>query len=123
MTAHTFNWQTEPEGFMKWMLPHILAPLNRSEEEFGRFSEATDNFKRVEITMQINGIETDATVLLDWLERLFDSNVADTAKEKFGDIRFDEISDVIRVAEQEAISVIRRRFEEAGIPIPNEDEY
>lgn len=66
--GYTFDWhelddysQKKIDHFLKWLVPTVLADSVVAEE----IAEASDRYTRVELTMQLNGVEVDARAFVE----------------------------------------------------------
>lgn len=66
--GYTFDWhelddhdEKKIDHFLKWLVPTVLADSVVAEE----IAEASDRYTRVELTMQLNGIEVDARAFVE----------------------------------------------------------
>jgi hypothetical protein len=109
-----YNWQAEPEGFLKWLLASII-PKN---SDFEKLSDATDKFSNIELSISVNGIEMDAEAFLNGVQRIMNHNVeleANSLLSQFG--RFDELREMLDAAEYAAKKAIEDELTKNGISI------
>jgi hypothetical protein len=112
-----YNWQTEPEGFLKWLLVSIV-PRDSDVEVFEKLSDATDKFTNIELSISVNGIEMDAQRFLDGVQRNMNHNVeleANSLLSQFG--RFDELREMLDAVEYAAKKAIEDELTKNGISI------
>jgi hypothetical protein len=71
MTENPINWhELEADDFMRWALLILVSEdLSNGKAQYQEIQEATNKFKNIDVTMQLSGVEVNATRLLD---RLFE---------------------------------------------------
>jgi hypothetical protein len=84
--TYTFDWQKEPENFLKWMVPHLLAGLKDDDETFDKIYDATDGFENVTLTIQINGVDIPVKHFVDSIAMNMDVQVELAARQMIKDI-------------------------------------
>jgi hypothetical protein len=65
-TGFTYDWQQQPDNFLKWLLPTLISAGDR--EMFECLSEATDKFTNVTLTIQVNGVNVPVENFLSGVE-------------------------------------------------------
>ena len=119
MTEYRYNWQAEPEGFLKWFLPTVVSAQNQAK--FEELSEATDRFHDVRVTIQINGIEVDARKFFEGCERTLEASARAEARDMLNELGdFEEVYDVLRDLRVHLRAEILNRLSRAGIELPGE---
>lgn len=98
-----FDWQREPENFLKWLIPNIIVGIDPAT--YRSLSAATDRFTRVELTMQVNGVELDTRSAVRGIEDNLDHAVRRAVAE-----RLTELAEVTRL--RELLDETERAFEE-----------
>lgn len=89
-----FNWKdVGQDDFLKWLVPHLLT--GEDEKKQLELSEATEGFTNVELTMQINGIEVDASHVIE----RFNQNIGQFVIGEIGPylqakLRFEDFTDL-----------------------------
>jgi hypothetical protein len=114
-----FDWHQQGENsFRKWLIPSLC-----SGDEIDLLSEATDRFTNIEIAIQINGVEIDASGWIDRLEEAFDREVPRHARKMIEDVpRLTELYDAVQDLEREVRRKIFELAREAGID-PSENDW
>lgn len=120
---HTYDWQAEPEGFMKWMLPTITSEKIRDDEKFEALSAATDRFTNVEIGITISGIEVDALAFLNGFKRNFDYAVQQQVEEKIDEADLNRLYDSLADVQRAVRKTIVDRLAAVGVELREEDDY
>jgi hypothetical protein len=116
-----FDWHQEPRGgFLKWMATNLITGI--PQEEFERLSLATDQWRSVELTVQINGHPVSTESFVKGVE----SNMTHIAKSEARRLlseagRFEELDELVRDVEREVTETIRRRLAAAGVTIDREE--
>lgn len=65
-----FNWhELDGNSFLSWMVVHLLA-TGKAKDMFEEFSELTDKFNDVTMTIQINGIEVDVEHFVECIQEV-----------------------------------------------------
>lgn len=65
-----FNWhELDSDGFLSWMVVHLLA-IGKAKDMFEEFSDLTDKFNAVEMTIHINGIEVDVQHFVECIQEV-----------------------------------------------------
>lgn len=65
--THVFNWQAEPDGTLKWLIPTVLD--TRDEAQFERVRQLSENFTKIELSILVNGVEVNADAFVRSLTR------------------------------------------------------
>jgi hypothetical protein len=116
-----FDWQAEPDGFLKWLLP-VVIPVSQKADLIEQLSAATDKFTNVELTIQVNGIQVDAQAFLTAVERNMDHSVSAEARRLLDEIgKFEDLHELLRDAERAARRSIEQRLTDAGFELPDSD--
>lgn len=127
--AYTFNWQEEPDGlagpsFLRWVGVNLLTPDEMTGEKFEEVSRATDDFKAITLTVQVNGIPVDATWFFGELEKAVGVEIAAGVRDQIKDsaalTRIDVLADRLTTAFREHVFKVA---EEAGIEFPDDHEW
>lgn len=116
----TINWQEmNRDDFVKWLIPTALSSQLIKPDEFERFSEATDGFQSITITMQINGIEVrDAERFLNEMAAQYDRQVEADARRLLNEhTRYMEAEDIVSAAFGEARQAIRAQLKALGLDV------
>lgn len=99
--GYTFDWHElddhDPEKtdhFLKWLVPTVLADSVVAEE----IAEASDRYTRVELTMQLNGIEVDARAFVEGCYRNMRRFAQDAAVAKLVEVV--DYADLVETIEQ-----------------------
>lgn len=132
--AYTFNWHELPdfhdnddtyEAFLKWAMIHLTvdetATDRTSPATFALLQDATDNFTRVTLTVQLSGVEVNPQHML----RAIHANMADVARqhaveqlEKLAE--FGQLRATIDLLEQAIISRITHVADDLGVDLDAE---
>lgn len=79
----SFNWHKEPsESFMQWAVIHLTMPPDgkvRGVDFIERYSDATDRFNDVRLTVQMNGVDVDPKYFFTCIERNMEHEVKQEA--------------------------------------------
>lgn len=116
-----FNWQKEPEGFLKWLIPHVLPKDDpkATMSAVDQLSKATDKFTNVELTMLINGIKVDARRFLTRVEQNMEYYARQEAARMLNEIAgFDEVQERLDTIRMHFISEVESTFRKHGIELP-----
>lgn len=122
----TFDWQAQPEGFLKWM---FVSLLSGEHDLIKQLSEPTDHFTNVILTMQINEVEVDTAGFIESLERNITYKAKDAAKELVRKPLDELVPDLqllqetIQAAEHAIRNAIQAKLKAAGIKIDLHEEY
>lgn len=119
----TFDWHKNRESFLSWVVTTTL-PHFKNDQKFEELSAATDKFRSISITMQINGIEVnDAEKFLDRLYAEYTYQVKKHAKELVKEhTQYAEAEDIVDSVFKEARNSIRKQFEtKLGLIITDDD--
>jgi hypothetical protein len=126
-STFTFDWHTEPESsFLRWVLVNLMVgPANSQQSDSSlltQISLASDNFRKVQLGVTVNGFELDAESFLRGVERLIEWEANRAAKELVSSVpRFESIQEAVAQAEQEIIKVFRDTLRPLGIELDLEE--
>lgn len=116
-----FDWQAQPEGFLKWMIPNLITGI--SHARFSQLSSATDGWRSVVLTIQINGVPVPAQQFVEGVERNMEHYATEEARRLLSEAgRLDDLGDLVRDVEREVSATIRRRLAAAGIYLEEDDD-
>src|SRR5215217_6372498 len=112
-----FNWHDESRrdrtSFKSWLVTNLISPVSRDKDQFDAISKATDKFTNVEITMQINGIESNMNYLTE-----------KSAKEQVRDMTdLVELEDAISALRFELTNKVYELANKNGIELEREEDY
>jgi hypothetical protein len=96
--------------------------ITQDKNQFDAMSAATNDFKDVRLTVQINGIEVNPKHFIEGVERNMDYAVGRAAVELVR-VKVDEIFDPLIEIRNDAEARIRKLFEDAGIELPIYEEW
>lgn len=122
----TFNWQElDRNSFMSFVLIHLLGTQTEDKAKLAQFSTATNHFKDVTITMQINGVEVeDPESLFIRFKEYFDTSVAKYAhKHILEHTRYQTAEDIMDSTFREAREVVRRKLKEKGFDVGAPEDW
>jgi len=121
MTEFRFDWQAAPEGFLKWLLP-VLVANRRGEDQFDELSKITDKFTDVRLTIQVNGLEVDAENFLNGVEHNMEYYAKVEARRLLDEVgRFDDLEDLLASAKRTVMQDVEQRLSAAGIELPDRE--
>jgi hypothetical protein len=115
--AEPFNWHDlDRDSFLAWTVTNALSAKHGDPGLMERAAEASDRFRSVVLTMQINGVEVNATEFIDrvksnmtyWSERRAKELVSESTA-------FPAIEDALNVARRSIESTLRAQLREAGV--------
>lgn len=112
MTEHAFvyDWQNEPEGFKKWLLPTVLGDVIQDDAVIDDLLTRTDNWHNVRFVVVVNGIEVDAERFLNVLERTIEWSAEKAARRRVDAIRdltaLREVVDRVTAQLEDAVSTV-----------------
>lgn len=112
MTEHAFvyDWQSEPDGFKKWLLPTVLGDVIRDDAVFDDLRTRTDDWRNVRFVVVVNGIEVDAERFLNVLERTIEWSAEKAARRRVDAIRgltaLREVVDRVTAQLEDAVSTV-----------------
>jgi hypothetical protein len=75
-----FDWHARKQDFVKWMFVHLISGNREQDPKFEKLSEATNKFRNVQLTMQVNGIELDAEKFIEYVEHSIKTYSKNAAK-------------------------------------------
>jgi molecular chaperone GrpE (heat shock protein) len=112
-----FDWQARDEDFVKWMFVHLIADNRKEDPKFEKLSEATDQFRNVKLTMQVNSIEVNAQNFIESVENAIRQYTRSAAKELINEIipDLDELQEAVYNAQHALSKKIKNSFKSAGI--------
>lgn len=122
-----FDWHNEPEGFFKWLLPHIL--VSKNHDLIDELSDKTDKFTDVQLTIQVNGVELDAQHFMDaflaWTESGIKNFAKEMVQEPLSELVPDlqQLQETVQNAERAIRNEIQKKLKAAGIEINLDEEY
>jgi hypothetical protein len=109
-----YDWRAEPESFLKWLLPTLIA----GRENFDDLSEATNKFTDVILTMQVNGIEVPTEHFIKSLMMNYEKETRDAAREMLDNVvQITDIEDLINDLHAALKDTIRERCTSAGVEL------
>lgn len=127
----SFDWHQENRkgdygSFLGWMIPTLIAygHLGESAHDLGdRIGDASDGFKDVRITMQVNGIEVDPAHFVEGVE----SNMRWTAQKRAQELVQETMNDLFDPI-SELAEDFRRKIkllvaEKTGYELHEDDRY
>lgn len=112
MTEHAFvyDWQSEPDGFKKWLLPTVLGDVIQDDAVFDDLRTRTDDWRNVRFVVVVNGIEVDAERFLNVLERTIEWSAEKAARRRVDAIRdltaLREVVDRVTAQLEDAVSTV-----------------
>ena len=106
----TFNWHDDRDSFFSWMVTSLISPVAQERDNFEELSAATDKFRNVTLTMQINGISVPVNNFIDGIKHNMEYWATKEAERMLSEAGFDSISDLICNVERELISTVRQRL-------------
>jgi hypothetical protein len=113
-----FDWQ-KAQGFVHWLLPTALAGL----EDLEPLSELTDGFTKCELGITLNGVPMDAERFLASLEANYNNQTMRQARVMLDDlVDFAGINNMLLNIQEAMDREVRKRFDDAGIPIDEWNE-
>lgn len=116
-----FDWQAQPEGFLKWLLPTLISSRHH-DGLIDQLSAATEKFTDVRLTVQINGVDVDPAAFLTGVEM----NMVHYAKaearrlvDEIGELAL--LRELLEDVERSAVRQLEQRLAAAGIELPDRD--
>ncbi len=77
---YRFDWHTtEPDGFLRWVIPVLLAGADRELVE--RLGRATGGWREVDLAIRVNGVDLPTRHLVEQLESNLDHRAARAARD------------------------------------------
>lgn len=120
--SYVYNWQAGKEDFLKWMVVNLVSGMRDDDEMFEQLSEATDKWRRVELTVLINGVEVPVEKFVEGIERNMERNVRESVAETVKQLPdMEYLREALYDAERAATNVLRSKLYNAGIMI--DDPY
>lgn len=131
---YTFNWHDLPnfrdngeayEAFLKWAMIHLTVDESATDRTdptlFALLQDATDNFTKVTLTVQLSGVEVNPQHLL----RAIHGNMADVARQHAVDLleqraEFVQLRATVDLLEQAIVSRITHVADDLGIDLDAE---
>lgn len=114
--VETFDWQTEPEGVMRWALPTLLA--NVDQATLDDLAARTAGFREVALQVHVNGVELPARPLLEGLVHHLDDEVQRRAAELLRQVSWLETLQLHVEALEQALSQrVRDAARELELPL------
>lgn len=91
----TFNWQTERESILRWLIPEALVkssdgPLDREGELHKTLNEATEGWTKVNLAIVINGVVLDGEWFMHAIEHHLD-NLAEKMKREASTVSKEDV--------------------------------
>lgn len=118
--TYKFDWQKEPEGFAKWLIPSVIP---RNFKQFDELSKATDKFRNVELTILVNGFEMDAQKFLEGVDVNMSHFALKEAARMLSEIGgFNELQERLDTIRTHMIEQVERTMREHGIELPEWDD-
>lgn len=115
MTEFRFDWQMEPEGFLKWMVVALTAG-----QDIEDLSVATSRYTNVELTILINGIPVNAKAFIAGVERNMDYHAREEARKMIEHVDSSRLTDTVQAILDWTRDEMLRLFAEKGIDLPEE---
>jgi hypothetical protein len=116
-----FDWQARGEDFVKWMFVHLIAEKHGVDHspkiDFEELSDATNGFRNVQLTMQVNGIEVNAQNFIESVENAIKQYAEQAAQqivaESIPDL--EELQDTVYHAQKAIADRLKNSLKSAGI--------
>lgn len=122
-----FDWHAEQkaDSFLGWLVPSVLGGMREAGSDvFEPVAHASDDFRDVRITMQINGIEVDAMPFIEGVNRNMRYRVGQEALRIVReDTSFGKIEDIIHGLRRQIEGHLFNELDKAGIEIPDQEEW
>lgn len=121
MEPFVFDWAKEPEGFLKWFLPTLLAgePL---DEHMDELTKRTKKFSDVQVRVLINGLEVDAGHFLDGVERNMEHHATKEARRMLDEVGgMGDLEERISAIRDVLVGEFEKALRDRGIELPGED--
>jgi hypothetical protein len=124
----SFDWHDEnkKDSFLSWLIPTLIAYgfEGESAHDLGeRLDEATDHFKDVRITVQINDVEVDPAHFIEGVEHNMRWSAQRRAQEEVQDKMNDLFDPISELVEEFRRKLKREVATRTGFELSEDDYY
>lgn len=120
-----FNWQEEPDGFLKWFVVTILPTSGPSDsgKVISQLSELTDHFQNVELAVLLNGVKMDTEKFINSVQRNMEHYARQEAVRMLHEVGgFSEVQEQLDVLRLHFINEVEGTLRRYGIELPEYDD-
>jgi hypothetical protein len=121
-TVFTFDWQAEPEGFKKWLVPTLLGDVIRDDDLRELMRRRSGNWRKVELDVRVNGVPVDGERFLARLEHAIHDSAERAAARRVDEVRdLTRLRDVVEEVADQLRSAVETIAYQNGIELRDRD--